>query len=209
MDLTTAIFQIVILIFSAVIHEISHGAMANHLGDPTAKLMGRLTLNPVKHLDVFGSILLPFTTYLASAGSFLFGWAKPVPFNPMNLKDPRWGSAYIAIAGPAANFAIALVFGLALRFVQFPETAFFIGMQAIFTIIVFVNILLGVFNLVPIPPLDGSKLLFAVLGDKYAGVEEFLERNSMLILLLFLFFGFPLITPIIAFLFTAVTGFYF
>lgn len=209
MDFTVAIFQIVILIFSAVIHEISHGAMANHLGDPTAKLLGRLTLNPIKHLEPFGSVLLPFTTYLASGGSFLFGWAKPVPYNPMNIRDPRWGSAYIALAGPAANFAIALVFGLALRFVHFPETAFFAAMQGLFTIVVYVNILLGVFNLVPIPPLDGSKLLFAVLGDAHSGVEQFLEQNSMLILLLFLFFGFPLITPIITFLFTAITGFYF
>lgn len=208
MDFPTAIFQIAILIFSAVIHEISHGAMANHLGDQTAKLMGRLTLNPVKHLEPFGSVLLPLTTYLASGGSFLFGWAKPVPFNPMNLKDPRWGSAYIALAGPAANFAIALVFGLVLRFVQFPATEFFFAMQDIFTVVVFINILLGVFNLVPIPPLDGSKLLFAVLGDRYAAIEQFLEHNSMLILLFFIFFGFPLIRPIVGFLFGAITGYH-
>lgn len=207
MEFSTAIFQIVILIFSAVIHEVSHGAMANYLGDPTAKLMGRLTLNPIKHLDPFGSILLPLTTYLASGGSFLFGWAKPVPYNPMNVRDPRWGSALIALAGPLSNFTIALVFGLALRFIQFPETSFFIGMQGLFTIVVFVNILLGVFNLVPLPPLDGSKLLFAALGDRYSGIEHFMEQNSMLILLFFLFFGFPLITPIIRFLFTAITGF--
>lgn len=209
MEFSTAIFQIVILIFSAVIHEVSHGAMANHLGDPTAKLMGRLTMNPIKHLEPFGSVLLPFTTYLASGGNFLFGWAKPVPYNPMNIRDPRWGSALIALAGPLSNFTIALIFGLTLRFIQFPETLFFVAMQGLFTIVVSVNIMLGVFNLVPIPPLDGSKLLFAALGDRYSGIEQFLEQNSMLIFLFFLFFGFPLITPIIMFLFSAITGFYF
>lgn len=206
MDFTIAIFQIVILIFSAVIHEVSHGAMANHLGDPTAKLMGRLTLNPIKHLEPFGSFLLPLTTYLASGGHFLFGWAKPVPYNPMNIKNPRWGSAYIALAGPGANFAIALVVGFVLRFVNFPATAFFTGMYDIFTVIVFINILLGVFNLVPIPPLDGSKLLFAILGDRYYNVERFMEQNSLFILLFFIFFGFSFITPIITFLFSAITG---
>jgi len=209
MDFTVGIFQIVILIFSAVIHEVSHGAMANHLGDPTAKLMGRLTLNPIKHLEPFGSILLPLTTYLASGGSFLFGWAKPVPYNPMNIRDPRWGSAYIALAGPLSNFSIALVFGLILRFVHFPETPFFLAMQGLFIIVVFINLLLGTFNLVPIPPLDGSKLLFAVLGDTYSGIERFLEQNSMLILLFFIFFGFSLIIPIIRFFFSVITGFYF
>ena len=209
MDFTVGIFQIVILIFSAVIHEVSHGAMANHLGDPTAKLMGRLTLNPIKHLEPFGSILLPLTTYLASGGSFLFGWAKPVPYNPMNISDPRWGSAYIALAGPLSNFSIALVFGLILRFVHFPETPFFLAMQGFFIIVVFINLLLGTFNLVPIPPLDGSKLLFAVLGDTYSGIERILEQNSMLILLFFIFFGFSLIIPIIRFFFSVITGFYF
>ncbi|MEK7520341.1 MAG: site-2 protease family protein [Patescibacteria group bacterium] len=200
-ELQLAIFQIVVLIFSAVIHEVSHGAVANHLGDPTAKDLGRLTLNPVKHLELFGSIILPVLLYLSKVG-FIFGWAKPVPYNPANLKDPRWGSAWIALAGPAANLAVALVLGLIIRFASIPDP-FFVAMLEI---VVFINILLAVFNLVPIPPLDGSKLLFSALGERAEGFQRMFEQNGLIVLLLFIFFGFTLILPIIYFLFWAITG---
>ncbi len=206
MDFQIALFQIIVLIFSAVVHEVSHGFVANALGDPTAKNAGRLTLNPIKHLELFGSFLLPLLMYFGTAGKFMFGWAKPVPYNPLNLKDPRWDSAYIALAGPCANFFIAVIFGLLVRFIHFSGDSGFALLPQLFSVIVFINILLGVFNLVPIPPLDGSKVLFAFLGDEHEGVVRFLEQNGLMFLLLFMFFGFQLIMPIIDFLFKIITG---
>ncbi|MEK7493818.1 MAG: site-2 protease family protein [Patescibacteria group bacterium] len=200
MDFQLAVFQIVVLIFSAIIHEVAHGAMANHLGDPTAKNLGRLTLNPIKHIDVFGSILLPALLVL-SRSSIIFGWAKPVPYNPMFLRNPKRDAAYIAVAGPLTNFAVALILGMVLRFIVLPDT-FTLALE----VIIYINVLLGVFNLVPIPPLDGSKLLFAVLGERQAALERFLEQNSTLILLLFIFFGFQFLTPVIHVLFRLFSG---
>ena len=110
------IFQLIILLFSVTIHEVSHGAMAYKLGDPTAKDSGRLSLNPLKHLDPFGSFLLPLFLFLVSKGSFVFGWAKPVPFNPLLLKKPKRDIGLVAFAGPAANLSLAIIFGLLLRF---------------------------------------------------------------------------------------------
>jgi Zn-dependent protease len=197
----TAIFQIIVLIFSVVIHEISHGFVAEKLGDPTARLSGRLTLNPIKHLDFFGSFILPVSLYLMSGGSFVFGWAKPVPYNPLNLKNPLRGGALIALAGPVSNFIIALFFGLILKFgipgLINPYLA------NLFGLIIYINILLGVFNLVPIPPLDGSKVLYGFLPQKKWSYKiiEFLESYGMILLIAFLLFGFQFIVPIISFLF--------
>src|ERR1035437_135579 len=114
MDATNAIFYIAILIMSIVIHEVSHGFMAEYFGDNTARNAGRLTLNPIKHLDLFGSILLPAVLVL-SHSPFLFGWAKPVPYNPNNLRDRKWGTIWVAAAGILANFLIAIVFGIIIR----------------------------------------------------------------------------------------------
>lgn len=200
MDFQLAVFQIAVLIFSAIIHEVAHGAMANHLGDPTAKNLGRLTLNPAKHIDLFGSILLPALLVL-SRSSIIFGWAKPVPYNPMFLQNPKRDAAYIAVAGPLTNFAVALILGMVVRFVSLPDT-FTLALE----VIIYINVLLGVFNLVPIPPLDGSKLLFAVLGERQAALERFLEQNGTLILILFIFFGFRFLTPIIGVLFRLFSG---
>ncbi len=205
MDIQMVLFQIVVLIFSAVVHEVSHGFVANALGDPTAKNMGRLTLNPLKHLEWFGSAILPAILMLTKS-PILFAWAKPIPFNPLNLKDPRWDSAYIALAGPLTNFSIAIFFGLLLRYIPFLENSSFVLLPVLFIVIVKINILLGVFNLVPIPPLDGSKVLFAFLGEKQEGIVQFLEQNGLIFLLMFMFFGFQLIMPIIHFLFSVITG---
>ncbi len=159
------IFQVLILIFSVVIHEVSHGYMAYSLGDPTAKRAGRLTLNPIKHLDFFGSLIVP--AFLIISGSpFVIGWAKPVPYNPNQLvKDKKYGPLKVALAGPLSNFIVATIFGIALRFLHpfLPEMMIF-G----FALIVFINILLGVFNLIPVPPLDGSKILMTFLPPKQA-----------------------------------------
>lgn len=184
-----AIIFIIILIFSIIIHEYAHGYIAYQLGDDTAYRAGRLTLNPLAHLDPLGSVIVPLLFYL-SAG-FVFGWAKPVPYNPYNLKDQRWGPAKVAIAGPASNFAVALIFALLLRI--FP--------LQIFTFIILINIILGIFNLVPIPPLDGSKILFALLPDRYWKLKANLEQFGFIFIILFIFLGWPLIWPMIDFAF--------
>lgn len=206
MTIAMTIFEFVVLIFSAVLHEVAHGYMAQHLGDDTAERAGRLTLNPLKHLDPFGSVLMPVVLYILSGGAFFFAAAKPVPYNPNNLKDPRSGAAKIALAGPATNFVLAIVFGLAVRICSyFPVSDLFLTLLAL---VAYVNILLGVFNLVPIPPLDGSRILFAALPQTpgTARAFYFLERWGLLFVLIFVFFGFQLLTPILSGLFTLLTG---
>ena len=137
------IFALIVLIFSVIIHEIAHGSAAFYLGDPTAKYAGRLSLNPLKHLDPVGSFILPL--FLIMTGSrIIFGWAKPVPINPYNLRDTKRGEAKVALAGPVVNLAVALVFGLALRF--FPFLVSFPELHLIFSYIVYINILIAVFN---------------------------------------------------------------
>ena len=149
------IFLYLIIVYSAVFHEYFHGWMANYLGDPTAKHAGRLTLNPLKHLDPVGTVLLPLFL-LFFMGGFI-GWAKPVPYNPYNLRDPKYGSAKVGFAGPLANFLIALLFGIMIRFLALE------GFLSIaLSLIVYINIFLGLFNLIPIPPLDGSKILMDI-----------------------------------------------
>ncbi len=196
------IFQIAVLLFSVVIHEVSHGAVAYALGDPTAKNEGRLTLNPISHLDFFGSIVLPILMYM-SAG-FIFGWAKPVPYNPYNLKNQKYGPALVGIAGPLSNFLVAVVFGILIRFSYalslpqaFLEIAFYIA---------FLNLILAVFNLVPIPPLDGSKILFALLPARSTEFQANLERYGIFLLLIFIFFFSGIILPIVQFLLRLITG---
>lgn len=193
-NLITLIFQLVVLLMSVVIHEFSHGWVAYKLGDPTAKYYGRLTLNPLKHLDLVGSFIVPLIMFFfvrLFGGGVIFGWAKPVPFNPYNLRDQRYGAAKVAAAGPGANLLIALIFGLFLRFGSLSLAEFnsqMLNLIHIFGFIVFVNVLLAIFNLIPVPPLDGSKLLFAFLPYKYENIKIGLERYGFLILLLFVFF---------------------
>ncbi len=201
------IFQFIVLIFSVMIHEISHGFVAEWLGDKTARDAGRLTLNPLKHIDPFGSVILPLLLYIANT-SILFGWAKPVPYNPFNLKNPKIGGAMIALAGPLSNFIIAFIFGLFVRVGISSGGLLDDPLLLLFQIIVYINVLLGVFNLVPIPPLDGSKVLFGFLPSKLINpnVMYFLEKNGMIFLVLFMFFGFRLIHPVINWIFGLLTG---
>lgn len=200
------IFIIAILIMSVVIHEVSHGHMAGFLGDPTAKYSGRLTLNPLKHIDPVGSILVPIFAYFYMG--VVFGWAKPVPYNPYNLRKGRLGEGLVAVAGPLSNLLIALIFGIFLRFSgAFSLTQSFLD---IIGIIVVINIILAVFNLVPIPPLDGSKFLFALLPVNYGLIlKRTLEQYSFLFLFLFIFFLWKFIVPVISFLFFIFTGQHF
>ncbi|TSC69870.1 MAG: transmembrane protein [Parcubacteria group bacterium Gr01-1014_46] len=196
------IFQIIILIFSVVVHEVSHGFAAYRLGDNTAKFAGRLTLNPLNHLEWFGSFILPMLSYFM--GGFILGWAKPVPFNPYNLSDQKWGEAKVALAGPLSNIAIAVFFGLLIRFgvlFSLGEAFLYIG-----TMIVFINLVLATFNLIPIPPLDGSKILFSVLPYSMRGVQEFLERNGIYLMIFFIFFLWQFIVPLVSWEFTLITG---
>jgi Zn-dependent protease len=188
---------------SVVIHEVSHGYTANALGDPTAKYAGRLTLNPIRHLDLFGSVILPVLTYMV--GGFIFGWAKPVPYNPYNLKNQKWGPGLVGLAGPLSNIFVAVIFGLLVRFGASAGLAGSAFLE-LAVLIVFINLILAVFNLVPIPPLDGSKVLFAFLPYSWHHVEIFLERYGLLILLIFIFFFFRAILPIVFGLFRLITG---
>ena len=193
-EIILVIFQLVILILSVMVHEVMHGYAAYFLGDMTAKNARRLNFNPLNHLDPFGSVILPLLLYVATAGTFVIGWAKPVPYNPMNLKNPKTGAGIIAIAGPLSNFIIAVFAALLLRLNVLAGGY----IQPIFLqIIIVLNLSLMVFNLVPIPPLDGSKVLFALLPYRYAKIQYMLERYGLWILLIFIFFGFSLIIPII------------
>ncbi len=195
------LFFFLIIIPSAIIHEYAHGWAADQLGDPTARNAGRLTLSPLAHIDWWGTIFMPIVLLLISGGSFLFAYAKPVPYNPYNLKNQRWGPALVGLAGPAANFIMALVFGILIRFLTPSLFSSLLG------IIVYANLLLMVFNLVPIPPLDGSKILFAILPDSMENFKINLERYGFIILLIFIFYFFQWIVPIITWLFRLVTGY--
>lgn len=187
------IFTLIVLLFSLVLHEVSHGWVALLLGDSTAKDEGRLSLNPLKHLDPLGSVLVPLILYIATLGQGpLFGWAKPVPINPYNFRDQKWGVLKVSLAGPLSNFLVAAFFGLLIRFLVLP--AAFAGLLQI---IVIYNLLWGFFNLVPIPPLDGSQILFSLLPARFWEIKEFLSRWGMFLLLFFIFFGFRFLNVLV------------
>lgn len=198
------IFQIAILIMSIVIHEVAHGTAANLLGDPTAKYEGRLTLNPLKHLDPFGSVIVPLLLYLSNTG-IIFGWAKPVPYNPYNLRPGRFSEAAVAAAGPISNITIAVIFGLLLRF-GVSSGSFNAEFIEVTSLVVFINLLLAVFNLVPIPPLDGSKLLYALFPEKLYKIRHIFERFGLILVILFIFLAWEIISPVVFLLFSIITG---
>lgn len=216
------LFHLAILIFSVVIHEVSHGLAANALGDPTAKYAGRLTLNPMSHLSFFGMVIFPVFSYLA--WGIPVGAAKPVPYNPDYLRNQKWGAAIVAAAGPAANLALAAVLGTITRLLVT------LSMPAAFTAADFVSILIGVaainvwlavVNLVPIPPIDGSKIVFPFLPHAVQRqlrlwgfqLRPFLAQYWLILLVLFIFVGrqilvvlFSVISPVARTLFVLFTG---
>ncbi len=197
-----AVFQLAALIFSVILHEVAHGFAALKLGDTTAKDAGRLTLNPLKHIDPVGSILLPVVLYLVHSPVML-GWAKPVPYNPFNLhKDYRHGPIKVALAGPATNIVVALVFGLAIRFAGalLPVSA-----VALMGYVVFLNLTLAVFNLIPIPPLDGSKLL-GLIAPRYTLWVERSGFAGLILVMIFIYFFSGIISVISGALFQLFAG---
>ncbi|MEK7508367.1 MAG: site-2 protease family protein [Patescibacteria group bacterium] len=205
MSIATLLFYFIIIVPSAIIHEYAHGWAAYMQGDQTAKYAGRLTLNPLVHIDRWGTILMPVVLYFISGGTFMFAYAKPVPFNPYNLRDQKLGPALVAVAGPLSNFLVAAVFALFVRIlasgVISPAAGLdsFLGnLTGFLSLIVYANIMLAVFNLLPVPPLDGSHILYAILpaplSDK---LHDFFARYGFMILLVLIFFVFDLISPII------------
>lgn len=181
------IFDLVIIIFSATLHEVSHGLAARALGDRTAERAGRLTLNPLAHIDPYGSVILPVALWFLSGGTFFFASAKPVPYNPYNLKNQQWGPALVGAAGPVSNLVIAALFALLARVVGADNGIAFIAVR-----VVVINCSLAVFNLLPVPPLDGSKILFALLPTRYDHIKFWLERYGMWLVfaLIFIFGGY-------------------
>ncbi|MFA6251354.1 MAG: site-2 protease family protein [Candidatus Paceibacterota bacterium] len=204
------IFYIFVLIMSVVIHEFAHGYSAYLLGDNTARLSGRLTLNPIKHLDPFGSVILPLLLILMKAG-FVIGWARPVPYNPANLRNGRVGNMIVAFSGIAANLIIAIIFGLLIRFAPLLGIPVYDPMivhpfYKISSIIVLMNLVLALFNIIPIPPLDGSKIMFSFIPARFRQIENFLERWGMFFLLFFIIFIWSSISPVIFIAFSLLTG---
>jgi len=204
MDGLITIIQILILLFSITLHEVAHGAMAEKLGDKTAKEAGRLTLNPLKHLDPFGSVILPLMLFLFKTG-FMIGWAKPVPVNPYNFRDQKYGQAKVALAGPLSNLAVALFFGFLLRFAHISQP-WFLQATSVLIYIVYINLLLALFNLTPLPPFDGSHILFTFLPQSANAFKEFLLRSSFILLAVYIFFIFPLVAPVVRSVFQLITG---
>ncbi len=186
MEAEIKIFSIIVLIFSVVIHEVAHGYTALLFGDSTAKNAGRLTLNPIKHIDLFGSIIVPFIMAILPGGIIL-GWAKPVPYNPYNLTNRRWGEFWVAFAGPISNILIATVFIVLIRMKElfsFSE----ISINLMF-VIVLINMVLALFNMLPIPPLDGSKIFLNFLPfETYQKTLNFLQGWGIFLILFFVFF---------------------
>ncbi len=213
-------FYILILMYSIIIHEVAHGLVALWQGDKTALYAGRITANPIKHIDFMWTIVIPIMMLIFSGGRFAFGGAKPVPFNPYNLRNQKWGAALVALGGPASNIFVALVFAIMARFISIPSAlkadivsnlgnwsalsptiAGSIGaiFFTIFSMIILWNVLLAFFNLIPIPPLDGSKLLFAVFKVKTETMIMF-EQFGFMFLIVFVFAFSFLLGPLLSFL---------
>lgn len=205
MDFGSIAITLIILLFSVILHELSHGVVADRLGDSTARYAGRLTLNPLPHLDLFGSILLPLFLFLAHS-PILFGAAKPVPVNFFNLRNPKRDMALVSLAGPGANFVLAIAFALPIRLglSQAGGLGYSIFLQA-----VILNLGLGIFNLLPIPPLDGSKVFASLLSDEMMYRILAWERYGFILIILFLYLGLinTVLVPILSFLARLLLGF--
>ncbi|MGD8370529.1 MAG: site-2 protease family protein [Syntrophobacterales bacterium] len=183
--LLDVVFQVLILFFSVIIHEVAHGYAALTLGDPTARQAGRLTLNPIKHMDPWGTVVLPLFLILVRS-PFLVGWARPVPVNPLRMRDPKKGMMLVGAAGPLANIALILLSALALRSMPFSAPPILFDL---FKYCCAINIILALFNLVPVPPLDGSKVVAGILPPKMRAAYVGLERYGIFIIIGLLYLG--------------------
>jgi Zn-dependent protease len=194
-----------------IIHEVAHGYTAELFGDPTPRLQGRLTLNPLKHLEWFGSVVVPIITSLAG---FTFGWAKPVEYNPYNIKNKRIGELCIALAGPVSNLLLAIIFGLLIRFIingsifanHVDVLAYAVRYVDVFSYIVIINLVLAIFNLIPVPPLDGSKMLFVLLSQQYGRLRRLLESYAPIFVIIAVFLVWEIVYPIVPIIFKFITG---
>lgn len=202
---------IIIVVFSIILHEVAHGFMADALGDPTARYAGRLTLNPLPHIDPVGSVIIPGLLALTHS-PFLIGWAKPVPYNPYNLRNQRWGEALVAIAGPLTNIVLAILLGLLIRFagaIALPQ-----GILAAVAYGCILNIVLALYNLIPLPPLDGSKILRSVLplrgrlafGDLERSMYAMGPIGLLLVGLVAIYLLWPLLSGLVSWIFIFITG---
>ncbi|MBI4038064.1 site-2 protease family protein [Candidatus Daviesbacteria bacterium] len=178
--------SIIILLFSVIVHEVMHGVVAKKFGDNTAERAGRLTLNPLPHIDPIGTVALPLLLII-SGSPLLFGWAKPVPVNPLNFSSLRRGELLVSAAGILANFGLAISAALIFHILNFLPQAFPFILGALLRYTVMINLILGIFNLFPIPPLDGSKVLQAILPYNLAKEFQKLEQYGFIILLILLF----------------------
>lgn len=183
--MVNAVISIAVFVIVIVAHELAHGYVAYRLGDPTARNAGRLTLNPLAHADPIGTVLLP-ALLIMSRSPVVFGWAKPVPVNPYNFKDPRKGMLLTSIAGPGANIVLAVIFAAVFKTGLFPPRSI-PGMFLLYGVII--SLVLGVFNLMPIPPLDGGGIVSAILPEKAARRFNQLERYGFIILIGLLYLG--------------------
>jgi Zn-dependent protease len=183
---------IIILLFSLTLHELMHALVSDKLGDPTARHQGRISLNPLAHIDPFATLLLPALLILAGS-PVIFGAAKPVPFNPWAVRYGKWGVALIAVSGPLTNLAIAAVLALYVQFVSLGTGAITFLVTAIS-----VNIAFFVFNMIPFPPLDGSRVLYAVAPRPVRDIMDRIEGAGLIAFFIFLFFGFRFIAPFMA-----------
>jgi len=200
---STIVFQIAILIISVMIHEISHGYMALFWGDRTAQYAGRLTLNPLKHIDIFGSILLPALMFLSGTG-FIFGWAKPVPYNPYNLRRRNIAEPFVALSGPLSNIIVAAIFSIILRVGSLFSLPQAMGVLLVYAVLI--NIALAVFNLMPVPGFDGYKIYSAFLPDQIKLRLQSLEKYWIIFALAFVLFASPFFVYIVGWVFKIFVG---